>query len=361
MRSLAGGCAAALVVAIAAYAPYRRRAAELLASVSAIHVACLLLGVICVELYAFKPAPPTARAGPRKTVAFSSVSLSTACELLESVDASLVDGEEEEVRDVAAPVADFLWSGRNESDGTAAALMHIGSALAGQGVVFGRGGYRLLDTHSRSAFLRLRVDDTLFAGSVDALIVPHGTAAEGAAREARVAIELKTKTERRPSNAVFGQVLVELLATNGASRHPVIVLLTDGTSCSLLRLGDGVVTRWAGRSMGEGLSFVAKYLNSECARSLRFTQAEVPGASPGLWATRGRCSQLVAAAKPGALVSAMLEQLDSLVAAEGIDLAGGGREERARAAALGEQLVAQWRPRLEEEGELPWAVQHMFA
>jgi hypothetical protein len=292
-----------------------------------------------------------------RTIAFSSVSQTAAARLLRDAKLQLVDGEDEELRVARAPISAFSWGSLSEAAGTPRALSHVQAALCSLGVRFGPGGYALLDMHTRQSIYALRVENTLFAGGADALIVPHGIAPLSAPSEARVVVELKNL--RKPlGDSALGQSLTELLASNGTSSHPCLVLLTDGTACDVLRLTAGTVTRWAGRTLAEALTYVADYLLHDCTPARRFVPEEVPCFSTELGSTRALLAELAMAAAPGGL-SAMVEQLDSLLSAEQADWRGSDAQ-RARAEEIAAELVAQWRPVL-EPAELPQHVMHMFA
>ena len=233
--------------------------------------------------------------GGGRTIAFSSVSQTAAARLLQDVKLKLVDGERDELRSSRVPVAAFSWGSLSEASGTPKALAHLLAALVSLGVPFGPGGYALLDVHARQSMYALRIENLLFAGGAGALIVPHGIAPLSAPSEARVVVELK-KLRNPLGDSALGQSLTELLAANGASSHPCLVLLTDGTACDVLRLSAGKVTRWAGRSLAEALTYVADYLLHECSPAQFFTPGEVPCFSAELGSTRARLAELVESA-----------------------------------------------------------------
>ena len=226
-----------------------------------------------------------------RTVAFSGVSETAAARLLRDAKLQLVDGEDGELRTVRLQVAAFAWGSLSEADGTPQALAHLRAALGSLGVHFGPGGYALLDMHARQSIYALRVENTVFTGGADALIVPHGIAPLSAPSEARVVVELK-KLRKPLGDSALGQSLTELLASNGASSHPCLVLLTDGTTCDVLRLTAGTVTRWAGRSLAEAATYVADYLLHECTSARRFAPEEVPCFTSELGSTRARLAEL---------------------------------------------------------------------
>lgn len=325
--------------------------------VLAVVLAAVSLGVFMrAENRALLAALRAERVG--RTVPFSGVSQTAAARLLRDAKLLLIDGEDDALRSVRVPVAAFSWGTLSETAGTPKALAHLQAALGSLGVLFGPGGYALLDVHARQSIYALRVEHTVFCGGADALIVPHSVAPLSAPSEARVVVELK-KPRAPLGDSALGQSLLELLASNGASSHPCLVLLTDGAACDVLRLTAGTtVTRWAGRSLAEAATYVADYLLHECTSALRFAPEEVPCFSSELGSTRARLAELAEAAAPSGL-AALAEQLDTLLSAEQADWRG-SEAQQARAAALAAELVAQWRPAL-EAAELPQHIQHMFA
>lgn len=330
--------------------------AQLRENVVTAGLAVVQLGVVAVIRADIRAALRAERGGQK--VAFSSVSQTAAARLLQDVKLKLVDGDCDELRSSRVPVAAFSWGSLSEASGTPKALAHLLAALVRLGVPFGPGGYALLDVHARQSIYALRVENVLFSGGAAALIVPHGIAPLSSPSEARVVVELKKRRKPPLGDSALGESLTELLAANGASSHPCLVLLTDGTACDVLCLSAGKVTRWAGRSLAEALTYVADYLLHECTPAQFFALGEVPCFSAELGSTRARLAELVESAAPRGL-AALAEQLDTLLVAEDADWRGSDAQQ-ARAAALSAALVSQWRPAL-ESAELPQHIQHMFA
>ena len=277
------------------------------------------------------------------------------------MDGALLDmvvGENNELREVDGAVAPWVWQrGVPEPQGAPALLAHLQLSLASLGVTWGRGGYDLLDVHGERALFSFQVGDIRYVGGADGLVVPHNTAPETARRQARVVIELKRPCAEGLDNAL-AQALAELVAANGASAHPCLLLLTDGTECDIFRLGCDCVTRWPRRSLAEGLTYIARALAA--ASPARVPRSEgVRCDDPQLARTLARLHDFADVCKPGGALAAMAEQLEGLLAAEELPCAGGSEAERERVLALACELAAQWRPTL-EQAELPRHIQHMF-
>ena len=144
-------------------------------------------------------------------IAFSSVSETAAARLLHDAKLKLVDGEPDELRSARVAVAPFSWGSLSEASGTPNALAHLMAALVSLGVPFGPGGYALLDVHARQSIYALRVENVLYAGGADALIVPHGIALLSGPSEARVVMVVK-QLGKPLGDSALGQSLAELLA-----------------------------------------------------------------------------------------------------------------------------------------------------
>lgn len=315
----------------------------------------------------------TARA---RSVAFSSVSQTQAAQLLQAAQLTLVNGVEDELvrcrtrrgarARPSAVVSDFVWpKGVLEAAGTPAALEHMRASLQLLGVTFGPGGYSLLDLHTRCNSLSLCLGSLRFKGGMDGAIVPFGVAPLSAANQARVIFELKT---RSASNAGLGdsalaQCIAELLGVNAQVAQvaqvalPCILLLTDGTTCDVLRLRGSLVTRWSGVSLADALAYVAEFLVSESSPDLEPQPGRQPRLDDQTAAALNRLAQLAPMPGGGGLAAAA-EQLESLLAAEGVDC--DTEEGAARLAALATEVAAQWCHSIEPQ-ELPLHVQHMFA
>lgn len=293
------------------------------------------------------------------TRALSSLSRTAARTLLDGALLDLVLGESDELREVDGPVAPWVWPrALSEPQGTPALLAHLQLSLASLGVKWGRGGYDLLDVHSERLLFALQVGGVRYVGGADGLVVPHNTALETARRQARVVVELKRRSGEGGLESSLAQAVAELVAASGASAHECILLLTDGTECDVFRLGCDCVTRWRRRSLAEGLTYVARALNTSSASRVPRSEG-VRCTDPALARTLARLHDLVDACAPGGAVEAMAEQLEGLLAAEGLPCEGGSAAERDRVLALANELAAQWRPAM-EEAELPRSIQHMY-
>jgi hypothetical protein len=292
------------------------------------------------------------------TKALSTLSRTAARTLLDGASLDLVLGEPDELREVDGAVAPWVWSrGLSEPQGTPPLLAHLKLSLAGLGVTWGRGGYDLLDVHNERMLFSFQVGTVRYVGGADGLIVPHSTALETARRQARVVIELKRRNEKLDN--ALAQALAEVVAANGASAHPCLLLLTDGTECDIFRVGVDSVTRWQSRSLAEGLTYIARFLSGSSPSRVQRSEG-VRCDDPQLARTLARLHEFVDACAPGGAVPAMAEQLEGVLAAEGLPCSGGSREERDRVLALAQEVVAQWRPTL-VEAELPRSIQHMYA
>jgi hypothetical protein len=294
----------------------------------------------------------------RRTVAFSSVSETTAGRLLRDAKVKMVRGGA--LRKPRISISPFLWGSLSETAGTAPALAHLQSELSRLGVPFRVGGYELLDFHTRQSVYRFVSGDEVYVGGVDAVIVPYSVMPVSAPSEARVVVELKkAKAAQSLGDAFLGQSVAELLAANGLSSHPCLLLLTDGAMCDVLRLEGDTVLRWADVELAVGLGYVADYLCTQCTPSISFSPGEVPCDTASLASTRSRLAEMVDAAKPGVL-AACVEQLDGLLAAEQLPSTGWTQEERRRVVEIATEVGRHWRPALEAAGELPQEVQRMF-
>ena len=309
----------------------------------------------------------TARA---RSIAFSSVSQTQAAQLLKAAQLTLVNGEDDELvrgrtrrgarARPSAAVSDFVWpSGVSEAVGIPAALEHTRSSLQRLGVTFGPGGYSLLDLHTRSNSLSLSLGSLRFKGGVDGAIVPYGVAPLSAPNQARVIFELKTRSasDRGLGDSALGQCIAELLGVNAQVVQPCLLLLTDGTTCDVLRLRGSVVSRWSGVSLADALAYVAEFLVSESSPDLE----PQPGTQPLLDRKTAEALhrlQQFAPTPGGGGLAAAAEQLESLLAAEGVDV--DTEEGAARRVALATEVALHWRHAIEPQ-ELPLHVQHLFA
>ena len=296
-------------------------------------------------------------------VSFSAVSQTEAEELLYGTQLNLVVGEPEELlaaRDRRAVVLQpFTWDVRaGEAAGTPSALKHLQESLRRLGVTFGPGGYDLLDVHSRNTSLSFNVGDKVFTGGVDGVIVPHNIAPLSAIRNARAVIELKMpKRGGAPlGDTAIGQCLAELIGVSSRAVHPCLLLLTDGATCDVLRLRGSLVKRWAGVPLTDALHYVARVLKHESSAALEFADKDAeqlePQTARTLWRLRQQC-------KPPGALPGLMAQLDSLAAAEGLDV-DDTENGCARRVTLATELVSTWRHALEPD-ELPQHVQHLFA
>ena len=128
-------------------------------------------------------------------------------------------------------------------------------------VKWGKGGYDLLDVHAERSLYAFQVGSVRYVGGTDGLIVPHSIAPETAKRQARVVIELKRRSTEGLGSAL-AQAVAELVAASGASAHPCLLFLTDGTECDVFCLGCDCVTHWPRRTLAQGLTHLARTLNA---------------------------------------------------------------------------------------------------
>ncbi len=302
-------------------------------------------------------------AARKRAVPLSGVSQTEAQSLLAGTQLTLLVGELGELqaargrRCVALPP--FVWDpNAGEAAGTPAALQHLQAGLQQLGVRFGRGGYSLLDMHTRNTSLSFCVGDKLFTGGVDGVVVPYSVAPLSAVRHARVVVELETRKNAgvELGDRAIGQCIAELIGVSTHAVHPCLLLLTDGTSCDVLRLRGAFITRWAGVSLADALAYVADFLTQHSSSTAcEFTEGDAERLEPHTARTMQRLRQLCT--PPGALPG-LAEQLESLAAADGVD--EGTEDGHARRAALATELVGQWRHAMEPH-ELPQHIQHLFA
>jgi hypothetical protein len=293
------------------------------------------------------------------TMALSSLSRTAACTLLDGALLDMLLGEEDELRDVDAPVAPWEWPlGESEPQGTPALLAHLQLSLEKLGVKWGKGGYDLLDVHAERSLYAFQVGSVRYVGGTDGLIVPHSISPETAKRQARVVIELKRRSTEGLGNAL-AQAVAELVAASGASAHPCLLFLTDGTECDVFCLGCDCVTHWPRRTLAQGLTHLAR--NAERASPSRVHRSEgVRCEDPALTRTIARLHLLADAAATGGAVEAIAEQVAGALAAEGLPCCGGSEAERCRVLDLVQEFSEQWQPAL-EAAELPKFVRHMYA
>ena len=289
-----------------------------------------------------------------RSVAFSSVSKTQAEQLLKAAQLTLVKGEDDElVRSrtrrgararPSAAVSNFVWPrGVSEAVSKPAALEHIRFSLQLLGVTFGCGGYSMLDLHTRYDSLTLCLGSLRFKGGVDGAVVPYRVAPLSAPYQARVIFQLKACSTSDPGlgDSTLGQCIAQLLGVNAQVAHkPCLLLLTDGTMCNVLRLRGSEVSRWSGVSLADALAYVAMFLISESSPDLK----PEPGAQPQLDRKTAEALQRLRqlATTPGGdgFVAAAAEQLESLLAAEGVDV--DTEEGAARRVALAKEVAADW-------------------
>ena len=353
------GCTALTRAAVRAPRP---EAAQWLLDNSAV----LLVGLALMLFLSSKQDVARVEAAVRaraRSVAFSSVSQTCAVQLMLAAKLTLVDGDDAELARARARHPDrvdaFVWPARaSEAEGTPEALKHIRKNLQMLGVPFGAGGYTLLDMHTRTSSLALCVGSMRFTGGVDGAIVPFSVAPLSAPNHARVVIELKRRSARAEGlgDSAVGQCLAELLGVNAQAAYPCILLLTDGAVCDVLRLRGELVARWQSVTLAEALAYVADFLLSESSPALKPPPGARPRVDPVTAATLQRLQQLAPAPGGGALAAAA-EQLESLLAAEGVDV--DTEEGAARRDALAAELAAHWRHAVEPR-ELPQDISHLF-
>lgn len=298
------------------------------------------------------------RHGPT-TKALSSLSRTAARALLDGALLDMLLGEEDELRDVDAAVAPWVWPrGVSETQGTPDLLAHLKLSLERLGVKWGRGGYSLLDLHNESSLYAFQVGDVRYVGGIDGLIVPHSIAPETAKRQARVVIELKRRSAEGLGSAL-AQAVAELMAASGASAHPCLLFLTDGSECDVFRLGSDSITHWPHRTLAEGLTYLARTLNASEPSRVHHSEG-LRCEDPALKRTIARLHGFADEAAPGGAVEAIAEQVAGALAAEGLPCCGGSEAERTRVLDLVQEFCEQWQPTL-EAAELPKFVRHIYS
>ena len=150
--------------------------------------------------------------------------------ILESVE------EKEETFSTDSTSPSFLtfdWKNRHEDEASAVAdaFSHLEEELKKFPIHFGRGGFKLVDVHSKSV---LNFEDPKvgkLSGGTDVVMVPYKTANSGVAKQLCVLFELKTANRIEKEGGFSestAQAKVELLAARCLSNQPnVLLILTD--------------------------------------------------------------------------------------------------------------------------------------
>ena len=156
----------------------------------------------------------------------------------------------------------FDWKDQVE-DHTATfarAFDHLKRELVKFGIIFGRGGFKLVDVHSQKGMLNFEDAKVgKMSGGSDIVLVPYKTGKEGVANQLCVLYEIKT-TKRIMEDGGFRkttpQAILELVAARCLSVQPnVLVILTD--------LSTGGVAFWFEYSEEyESFSLVSKEMTS---------------------------------------------------------------------------------------------------
>ena len=196
------------------------------------------------------------------------MSASTADGLLQKLGLRQLAGENAPAPASSLDLPNFDWASRpqpGEAASTPAFLEFLSLGLQNCGVVFGRDGYKIMDTHTETTSLEVVFGGLQLRGGVDAMIVPARLAKLCASSYLRVAVVLKG--DAAALEAHLPQALVQLIATAWSSSHPPALLLTNGSRAIFLRFTSGGVEKVACATMGHAVARVAAYLLHECLPS----------------------------------------------------------------------------------------------
>ena len=119
----------------------------------------------------------------------------------------------------------FDWAEMSEPDGSMDATNHLRAELCKFGVVFGRGGYTLHDTHASQSVLDFE-DPKIgkFSGGTDAVIVPYKCSKTFCSRQLCTVFDYKINDLDKH----VPQAMIELIVARCLSEQPeVLVVLTD--------------------------------------------------------------------------------------------------------------------------------------
>jgi len=293
---------------------------------------------------------------------FSTLNSGKATMLLSRAGLTLMRGLASELAPTAScPIDSFSWSGyRTEHDGTPAALKHLEMQLRRLGVVFDApGGFEIIDMHAEQSTLSFTMAGVRYAGGVDGVIVPYCVARDSAMQQSRVLIELKKQRAQGMTAVDKAQSLAEFIGASIRCTHPCLHLLTDGKTCSLLRLSGDLLTRWDSLPLKDALPTVASFLCTASAPRAAWSLEDLGSADPVTAATLTRLRDATAECSAFA---GLEEQLTALVDYDGVSggVGAAGANALALRVRLAEELLQQWQPRLRPE-DLPLPLHHMYS
>jgi hypothetical protein len=127
----------------------------------------------------------------------------------------------------------FSWGGRSEEDRMPGVRTHIETQLRKFAVSMGRGGYKIVDVHTRRHLLDVRDKKVgVLSGGTDIAVVPFNAANFGIIKASCVLWEIKADVNVRPCadslKRFESEAFVELIAARCLSNQPgVLVVLTD--------------------------------------------------------------------------------------------------------------------------------------
>lgn len=294
-------------------------------------------------------------------VTFSSLSSAKVTILLSRLGLTLMRGMDSDLSGLPAsgnnPTVDcFAWAPYpTEDSGTVPALKHLEAQLRRLGVVFGPGGYDIVDLHSNQALLSFTVAGVRYTGGVDGVIVPHRVMPQSAVQQARVLIELKRKGHvSNLSKRHLAQSMAEFIGASVRCTHLCLHLLTDGTTCNLMRICGNVVTCWEAVPLKKALLEVTKFLCTPSAPRVDWGLEDLASADPATAATLARLREATAERDVAAELE---EQFDGLADALPNDTAGAAQVRRLQ---LAEQLVTQWQHELRQQ-DLPLHIHELYS
>lgn len=200
----------------------------------------------------------------RRTMTFSSVSMSSLVSYLEAIDCMVLEEKDDILPSSTVSITPFKWQGKEE-DETERAMKHLAKELKKVGIKFGRGNFWLYDVHAQESILSVDDEKTgKLSGGTDLILAPFGIAKESVVRNACVIFELKTAeaVEANGFDSFSSQATLELIATCYHSNQLPLVVLTD------LHCGSYLYTLSrdsAGRSIN-----IKKYLNVPLNKMVTF-------------------------------------------------------------------------------------------
>ena len=319
-------------------------------------VTWLFLAAILWKLQEVMALVSSSIASKAPVVTFSSLSSDGVAILLSELGLTLMRGMESDLSGLPAPgntstVDCFTWTPYpTEDSGTVPALKHLKAQLRRLGVVFGSGGYDIVDLHAYQALLSFTVSGVRYTGGVDGIIVPHRVMPQSAVQQARVLIKLKSINL---SNHL-AQSIAEFIGASVRCAHLCLYLLTDGTTCNVMRICGNVVTCWEAVPLKKALLEVTKFLCTPSAPRVDWGLEDLASADPATAATLARLREATAERDVAAELE---EQFDGLADALPNDTAGAAQVRRLQ---LAEQLVTQWQHELRQQ-DLPLHIHELYS